>query len=203
MGASELGPVLQLVAADPFYLNDAIEGVQKFSLVKRDSEVKTLSIHRLVQAVIRDEMDQHTQRQWAERAIRAVYAVKPKVEHNNWSAWERVVAQAQACAQLLVRYGIQLPEAAALLQQTGWYLTERARYGEAEPLLAQAYAMSLRVPGPKHLYTARDASTLALLYKTQGKYEEAEPLLPERTCHQRAAVRRDAPRHGSKSQQSG
>ena len=77
-------------------------------------------------------MDQHTQQQWAERAIRAMRVVMPTVEHGNWSAWERVVAHAQACTQLLERYDIQRPEATTLLQQTGWYLIERARYGEAD-----------------------------------------------------------------------
>ncbi len=175
-GASELGPVLQPVAADPYELNAAIEAVQKFSLVKRDSEMKTLSIHRLVQAVIKEGMDQHTQQQWAERAMRAVRTALPAVEHRTWSAWERVVVHAQACAQLLEHYGIQVPEAAALLQQTGWYLIKRARYGEAEPLLEQAYAMSAQAQGPEHLDTARDALTLASLYQDQGKYEQAEPL---------------------------
>jgi tetratricopeptide (TPR) repeat protein len=175
-GASELGPVLQPVAADPFELNDAIEVLQKFSLVKRDPKVKTLSIHRLVQVVIRDGMDQQTQRQWAKRAIRAVRATLPKVEYGTWLTWERVVAHAQVCAQFLGRYGIQLPEAAALLQQTGSYLTERAHYGEAESLLTQAYAMSEEMQGPEHPDTATSLHQLAELYGVQGMYEQADPL---------------------------
>jgi tetratricopeptide (TPR) repeat protein len=63
-----------------------------------------------------------------------------------------------------------------LLQQTGLYLTRRAHYGEAEPLLAQAYAMSEQAQGPEHLDTALDACTLAYLYQMQGMYEQAEPL---------------------------
>ena len=71
---------------------------------------------------------------------------------------------------------IHLQEAAEVLQQTGWYLTERARYSEAEPLLERAYQMSEQEQGAEHLDTARDASTLAYLYHAQGKYEQAEPL---------------------------
>jgi tetratricopeptide (TPR) repeat protein len=176
-GVAEPGPDYEPVAMDAFELNAAIEALQAFSLVKRNTEMHTLSIHRLVQAVIRDAMDQHTQQQWAERALRAVYAVLPAVEHGTWPEWERIVAHAQACSQQLERYRIQLPEGAEVMQQTGWYLTERARYPEAEPLLEQAYAMSERVQGPEHLDTARDGLTLAYLYETQGKYKEAEPLL--------------------------
>jgi tetratricopeptide (TPR) repeat protein len=176
-GASELGPILQPVATDQYMLNAAIAALQKYSLVKRDTAMKTLSIHRLVQAVIRDGMDQIAQRRQAEYAMRAVNAVLPAAEHDNWAAWERFVANAQACAQQIERYSIQLPEANELLQLTGWYLTERARYAEAEPLLEQAYALSERVQGPEHLDTARDAITLASLYQAQGRYAEAEPLL--------------------------
>jgi hypothetical protein len=57
-GAPDLSPILQHVAADPFELHTAIEALHKFSLVKYDPEMKTLTIHRLVQVVIKDGMDQ-------------------------------------------------------------------------------------------------------------------------------------------------
>lgn len=50
------------------------------------------------------------------------------------------------------------------------------RYSEAEPLLERAYQMSEQQQGAEHLDIARDASTLASLYRAQGKYEQAEPL---------------------------
>lgn len=56
-GASELGPVLRLVAEDEMELNEAIGELRKYSLMKRDSESKVLNMHRLVQAVIKDGMD--------------------------------------------------------------------------------------------------------------------------------------------------
>jgi tetratricopeptide (TPR) repeat protein len=112
-----------------------------------------------------------------ERAIRAVHAALPPVEHANWPQWERLLAHAQACAAWMDTQDIHLQEAASVLQQTGWYLTERARYSEAEPLLEQAYQMSTQQQGAEHLDTARDALALAELYRAQGKYEQAEPLL--------------------------
>src|SRR6202022_3489574 len=53
-GASELGPELHVVAQDEMELNLAIGELRKYSLVKRDPELKILNIHRLVQAVIKD-----------------------------------------------------------------------------------------------------------------------------------------------------
>ena len=53
-GASFLGPVLLPVAADALLLNQAIEALRAYSLIRRNPKEKTLSIHRLVQAVLQD-----------------------------------------------------------------------------------------------------------------------------------------------------
>jgi tetratricopeptide (TPR) repeat protein len=175
-GAEHLGPVLGPVASDAFLLGQAIEALRAYSLVGRDPGLQTLSVHRLVQAVVRDALDASGRQRWAERAIRAVHAALPPVEHANWSQWELLLAHAQACAAWMDPQEIHLQEAAEVLHKAGWYLTERARYSEAEPLLERAYQMSEQELGTEHLDTARDALTLAELYRVQGKYEQAEPL---------------------------
>jgi tetratricopeptide (TPR) repeat protein len=126
--------------------------------------------------VVRDALDASGRQRWTERAIRAVHAVLPPVGHANWSEWERLLAHAQTCAAWIESQELHLQEAAEVLNQAGLYLTERARYSEAEPLLERAYQMSTQEQGAEHLDTARDALTLALLYRAQGKYEQAEPL---------------------------
>src|SRR6266702_608813 len=70
-GASVLGSVLQRVAADPIKLNDAIGTLLSYSLIRRTPD-HTLSIHRLVQVVLKHSMNKSVQRRWAERAVRAV-----------------------------------------------------------------------------------------------------------------------------------
>ncbi len=71
--------VLGLVAADLLQLNEAMRILRRYSLVRRDPESKVLTIHRLVQAVLRDGLDHATQCQWAERVIGAVNAAFPDV----------------------------------------------------------------------------------------------------------------------------
>jgi tetratricopeptide (TPR) repeat protein len=175
-GAEHLGSVLAPVVSDAFLLGQAMEALRAYSLIGRDPSRQTLSVHRLVQAVVRDGMDAADRQYWAERALRAVNAALPAVEHGNWSHWERLLAHVQACAEWGELERLHLQEAAEVLQQAGWYLTERARYSEAEPLVARAYHMSEQEQGAEHLDTARDAVTLAYLYYAQGKYAEAEPL---------------------------
>ena len=178
-GAPDLGPVLQSIASDPFNLNEAIGALLSFSFVHRDPAAKTLSIHRLVQAVLKDGdgMDESTQRMWAERTVRAVNRTFPNVEFTTWPYCQRYLPHAQVCAAYIERWNMAFPEAARLLNQAGTYLRERAQYKQAEPLLTQALTIQENIVGPKHPDVAITLNNLALLYQAQGQYERAELLM--------------------------
>jgi hypothetical protein len=87
------------VASDSFELNAAIGETLKYSLLRRTPEAKTLDIHRLVQAVLKDGMDEGTHRQWAECTVRAVNHAFPDGEFSTWPLCERLLPHAQFCAQ--------------------------------------------------------------------------------------------------------
>src|SRR5262249_13782279 len=75
---------LSAAAARPASLIGAIEEAGRLSLLQRNAEARTLSLHRLVQSVLQDEMNIEDERRWAERAVRAVTSVFPDVEYSNW-----------------------------------------------------------------------------------------------------------------------
>ena len=175
-GAPYLSPLLQPLAEDTFVLDEAIGILGAYSLLRRDATEKTLSIHRLVQVVLRDEMDQQSQQQWIERTVRAVNAAFPKVEFAQWSVCERCLPHAQTCCSLMAQDQMNLPEMADLLTKMGWYLKERGQYQEAEDPLQQALMLRKRKLGSEHLHTAQSFSVLGELYRAQGKYAETEPL---------------------------
>src|SRR6266571_4578428 len=175
-GAEHLGPILQHVANDPFELNAAIEELRKFSLIRRDPETKTLTIHRLVQEVLKDGMDENTQRQWAERTVRAVNRALPYVEFKTWERCKRCLPHAQVCAELIEQWSMEFNEAARLLNQAGEYLQARAQYAEAEALYQHALAIREKTLGAEHPDVAQSLNNLARLYEAQGKYAQAESL---------------------------
>jgi hypothetical protein len=140
-GALELGPVLGPVGSDAFALNRSISEILKYSLLRRDPDTKILEIHRLVQAVLKQGMGETTQRLWAERAIRAMNRAFHCIEFSNWAIRERLLPQAQACAELINQWGFEFLEAAELLNGAGFYLSERGRYTEAAPLCQWALAI--------------------------------------------------------------
>jgi tetratricopeptide (TPR) repeat protein len=175
-GAGELGPVLQPVAADPFTLTLAIRELLNYSLVERDPNAQTLTVHRLVQAVLKHGMNKSALRCWAERAVRAVNVAFPEVEYENWLRCQQFIPHVLACAALIEEWEMAFPEAAQLLNEAGYYLKESVQYEQAGPLLQRALAICESVLGPEHPDAASSLNNLALLYQDQGKYEQAEPL---------------------------
>ena len=174
--ASELGPVLETVASDLSSLNAAIRELLKYSLVHRDPETQTLSIHRLVQEIIKNQMDEQTQRLLAERVVRAMSRVFPDPEYTKWDLCRRYLLHAQVCNSLIEQWGFLLTEAAELLNNLQYFLSQRGEYEQVESLLHRALAINEKVQGSDHPFTARSLNHLALYYNEQGKYEQAEPL---------------------------
>ena len=175
-GASFLGSVLAPVAANVWLLNQAIEALRAYSLVQRAPKEKSLSVHRLVQAVLQDALEETERRAWAERAMRAVNAAFPDAQYGSWAQCERLLPQALALAQGIEQHQLISEEAGRLLYQTASYLRDRARYTEAEPLYQRALRIWEQAYGPEHPLVAYPLYNLADLYRDQGKYAEAEPL---------------------------
>src|SRR5258708_7820786 len=175
-GAPEFGPILHPVAEDVHKLNESLGELRKFSLIHRDTSAKTISIHRLVQAVLIDSIDEITQRQWVERTICAVDRAFPAVEFATWHLCQRLLPHTFVCANLIGQWSMESNAAARLLHHAGYYLQERAQYEEAESLCKQALVIREKLLKQQQLAMAESLNDLALLYRSQGKYSQAEPL---------------------------
>ena len=179
-GASSPDSVLQSIVTDEIERNKAIGDLRKYSLVKRNAEKKILTIHRLVQAVIKDGMDEETLQMWVERAVQTVNTTFPHVESGSWLQCELLLPHALRVAQYIEQYQIFSEEAAHLLYNMAVYLYYRARYAESESLYRKTLQIREQQSGPEHLTVATVLDGLADICREQGKYAQAEPL------HQRA-----------------
>jgi tetratricopeptide (TPR) repeat protein len=177
-GADHLGPLLQPAVVDFLAFNDAIGVLRAYSLIRRDAFEKTLSIHQLVQVVVRDALPFQEEKEWMQRAVFAVNTSFPDVDNvRQWATCEQWLPHALMCAMWIEQKHMSFPEAASLLNMMGYYLNERGRYGEVESLYARALAISEEQLGVEHPSTASILSNLAGLYQNVGKYSEVEPLL--------------------------
>jgi tetratricopeptide (TPR) repeat protein len=174
--AAKLGPILEPVAYILSNLNTAIRELLKYSLIHRDSETNTLSIHRLVQEVLKDQMDEETQHQWAERVVRTIKNVFPNPTYTNWDVRRKYLLHAQMCRDLIEQYNLLFTEAAGLLNRVGLYLWQLGEYDQVESLHQRALEINENVLGSEDSGTATSLVHLGFFYERQGKYEEAEPL---------------------------
>ncbi|HET8888232.1 MAG TPA: FxSxx-COOH system tetratricopeptide repeat protein [Candidatus Angelobacter sp.] len=162
-------------ADNPLVLDDLLSPLLRYSLVRRDDEKWTYSIHPLVQEVVREGLPD--QKSWAERSLLLINSTLPDVtKFENWSALDRFLPHALNCAHFIESLKIELPEAALLLNQAANYLVDRAEYARAEPLYRRALVILEKTLGSDHPNTARNLNDLGVLYYEQKKYDEAEPM---------------------------
>ncbi len=174
-GATHLGPALESLVADSVQFDQAIAALRRLSLVQRQAEIHTLSLHRLVQAVVRERMSEQEQAAWLRRVIAALGAVFPEVSYEVWGQCERLLSHTLTIAAAIPdQAGDQV--LAEVVQKAADYLYERARYKQAEPLFQRVLCLREQTLGSEHPDLASPLNGLAILSWEQGKYEQAEPL---------------------------
>lgn len=157
------------IPADTFQLNEAMEELRKFSLVKRNPGTKTFSIHRLVQAVLKDEMDAEDQRWWAHQALQILYFTFEKDR-------QRYLSQAQICSTNIEYYELWFFEAFVMMVATAKFLEKNALYELAERLFQRALTIAERVWGSESDAVTACLSLLGHINSVLGRYEQAEAL---------------------------
>jgi tetratricopeptide (TPR) repeat protein len=177
--APALEQELQDAARDPLQLNRVIMELLRFSLLDRDRETDTLSLNRIVQVYLKDQMDETARKKLIVQVLDAVGRAFPPVGWHNLQVCEQQYApQACACLHLLEQWSQDYPtepvpasaEVAQLYLRYGSYLCERARWGEAKQVLEQALRRSSAVPD---MHAACTYQLAELCYQC-AEYAEAE-----------------------------
>lgn len=181
LGAPYLGSVLTPLTENPHLLDEAIAVLRRHSLLQRHIDLRTISLHRLVQAVLQEEMTEPEQALRRRRIISLLNALFPEVTPAAWEQCERLLPHVLACA-IDPREPVPAQEAAQLLRKMADYQRERARYEQAEPLYQRALHIQEQAEETEYPQLARSLYGLARLYSVQRKSEQAE-LLYQRALH--------------------
>lgn len=163
---------------------EAFGALATWSLITLDVEANTLSLHRLIQAVVRATLAEAGVRdQQREAALRAVNERFPSWNEdepgpNDVRAWPQ-------CARLIAHaLAVLGPDAESfdiaptprLAHQCGVYFTARAEYGAAESLLRRALRRFETDQSADHPNVASTLGALAMLLQDTGRHAEAVPL---------------------------
>jgi tetratricopeptide (TPR) repeat protein len=187
-GAEELSESLASTITDDLLLDDALTALRKYSLIEIKNE--KLTIHRLVQAVIRTTMKDAAFKQWAGVAVHIVNTSFPN-DSNDVRTWP-------ICAPLLPHALVALShaeatqfasnETARLFNQIGIYLKYRAEYAEAKRMYERALAIDEAALGPDHPQVATFANNLGEVLRAQGDLSGAKALFERAIAIDEAAL---------------
>src|SRR5207248_9711334 len=134
--------------SQPLALRRALGELAGYSMISLDED--SFFVHRLVQTVQRDALNEPARRLWAERAVLLVNRSFPNVEFLKWTWCARLLPHARAASELITAWRIASPLAARLLSETASYLFEVGQNLQAEPLYLQALAIIRKIHGEDH-----------------------------------------------------
>jgi len=216
-GAAHLGPVLGPAVVDPYGFDEAMEVLRSWSLVHRDPNREELSLHRLLQMVLRDQMSEAVQQEWIRSCIRLLdqafqpsvnLTVKRRLEVDSDGVvcmGEKPTVETEWCKRLVPHVLVMVApstarptpmiEATPLFQKTADFLSDLEWFvGAAEPLYQHVIQMLERALGPDHLDLAAALEDLAWHYSCwRDMHDQAEPLLQRALQIREKAVGPDPP----------
>lgn len=168
---------LPALTFNPLQLDEVLAILRNYSLIKRHVGKKLLSIHRLVQAVLKAQLDEQAYHDWAQNTILVVNYAFPAVEFvTTWSTCQRLHTHALICATLIKEEHIVTEEAGRLLHRIGASLIEIAQYTLAEACITQALMLRQQLLGPEHPDVAECLNYVAELAYYRGEYQQAEQI---------------------------
>jgi tetratricopeptide (TPR) repeat protein len=174
-GHEHLPELLGATVADDLEINETIGALRRYSLVEVAEKKDSLSVHRLVQAVVRDGLGEDESKVWAEAAVDVVNEVFPydKDDVRTWGESARLLPHALATTGHIEELGILSGSAGRLLNEVGKYLRGRAQYVEAKSALERSLSIMSKVYGAKHSYYASTLVSLGTVLQELGDLEGA------------------------------
>jgi tetratricopeptide (TPR) repeat protein len=193
LGAERFPPALAAAVSDPLALDEAVKALRRYSLI--DVQEDALSVHRLVQAAVRDRLGEGERAAWAELAVAFACEVFPDQPDHR--------AQRGACRRWLphARAALENARAAAvpprepterLLRHAAVYQYQLGFEQSAREMLEQALALAESIHGPDHAHVAMALTNLGTVLMNLNDLDGA-------LRHARRALDIDVANHGEQS----
>jgi tetratricopeptide (TPR) repeat protein len=166
--ADQLPDRLQQTASDQFAFDQTLGALGGYSLLTVTEH--TLVVHRLVQTVVRQDLDEAAARSWAGAAVRLVLAAFPVDSHDvrSWPVCARLLPHALTAAEHAAQLGAELRATGGLLNRAAGYLWARAELAQAQQLFERALVIIEAELGPDHPEVATILNNLGLVLRDLG-----------------------------------
>src|SRR5581483_8630935 len=158
-------------------LDEAVAALRRYSLI--DLKGVDLSVHRLVQATTRAQLDAEGLRRWAGAAVELVNAALPfdSDEVPFWETCRRLTPHALVSASHAQSAKAGSESSLRVLSQIGLYLASHGELRPARDADERAVALAEEAYGPDHPVVATVLSNLAVVLRQLGEVMGARQLL--------------------------
>lgn len=165
--------LLEPTAPNPLEFNKRVTSLRRYSLI--ESKESSINTHRLIQQATRDGLTSGEREHFVEMAVELVGKAFPHEVFNptSWLDGKTLLPHALVCTSFAEHLGVALEPASDLLSLAGLYLSEQARYDEAETVLQRALSTAERLRGPDHPTVASLLSHLGQVSMMKGDFERA------------------------------
>ena len=180
--ADELPETLAKAASDELGLDDVVVALKRYSLAEVSDGA--LSVHRLVQAVVRDRLPEEERKEWAEVGMYALAQAAQSVADDILKCLSLECLFPHISSSVM--HGEELgvaPDLVGLLEnQVGFYLERRGELADAREWFQRALSGAEQLYGASHPHVATVLNNLGSLLRLSGLLNEARALL-ERAIH--------------------
>lgn len=176
-GKDGLSKELEELLEDPDNLYDAVGELERFSLIRREDDKgdSRITIHRLVQAVIKDDMTESEYLSISQSVISLCDAAFPDNCDKETRAQCRKF-QDQVVETLSDMKTMKSTELARVLAKVGKFLYDDGKYKQAEQLQEQTRDILTTLYSTEHPDTLDAMAALGETYQIQKRWEDARAL---------------------------
>ncbi|GAA3954084.1 hypothetical protein GCM10023085_40750 [Actinomadura viridis] len=170
----ELGEELSELVADPIRLSKVIGELGRYALARLDIPGRTIQIHRLIQALLREELPEDGQRHMREQVhlLLAGYAPPDPYEPANWVRYSNLLGHITPS-----RVGTsQVPEVRRLAVNMVRYLSGSGDYASARRLVESFLESWTADSGEEHSDVLELRLEQANILRELGQYEASSEL---------------------------
>ncbi|KAJ4006998.1 hypothetical protein NW761_015248 [Fusarium oxysporum] len=176
---------------------EAITRLKEFSFLSlRQTEQgeRRYEMHKLVQEALRyglrvrgtiekilgetlstENESENSEAYYAGTTLQIVDGLFPPSEPSSWARCEQYMKHAIRVGEWAEVSRMEV-KAATLLQRVSYFLYDRGRWREREPVDSRAWVLRRKVLGEKHPDTIRSMADLAATYHAQGRHDEDEEI---------------------------
>jgi tetratricopeptide (TPR) repeat protein len=156
-----------LLETDAMDLNQRIKGLRRYSLIQAKDGM--ISIHRLLQRIVREKLSREEQDRYAEQAVDLVESAFPNpADHTNWPQCAKLLPHVVSTTGFAENRQVGFYATARLLNDAGYYQWRLARLPDALALFERSLHLAEKLHGPDSALVAIRANNIGQVLRMQG-----------------------------------